>query len=329
MSTTKVNVPGEAYAQDGLRITDAAGPLVISGADDPNVSPPSSVTKGSLYMRTGAAAQLWQNTDGATAWSQIGSGGSITIPDWTPGTYAAGSIVKHAGYLWQTATGTSLAPLIEHGNLGSATDWQGNGTATWSQSGNVFTLASGATGNANGISNIVDTGWDGRLFEFSVSISGAYQGYLNFGILDGSLPATTPPVTGMLGVTGFWGVHMTTRYNPRLISAVANGSSADTYSYVNRDDGNIAYELNDTDYINWGIQVRDDGTTASMKLYRNGSLLTEFVNFAKPAFAGNNYRPAIGYQANNAVTFRCNSVRSTPLTSGWTSVAKLFSWGPE
>lgn len=68
-NTTRALVPGEVYARNGLRVThSSAGPAVISGTGNPNGS--QSATIGTLYMRTDAA-ELWQNTNGATAWALI------------------------------------------------------------------------------------------------------------------------------------------------------------------------------------------------------------------------------------------------------------------
>jgi len=67
---------GIVTARAGVRLTTpTTGPIFISGSG----VPASSATKGSLYLRTDTA-QVYQNTDGATTWTQVGapvtSGGS-------------------------------------------------------------------------------------------------------------------------------------------------------------------------------------------------------------------------------------------------------------
>lgn len=88
MSTTKISVPGdlvvggetdatgETIARSGVRLTSSSGPLVLSGADDPNTS--VSAELGSLYARTDGG-ELWQNTSSpspGTTWTKI-VGGSL------------------------------------------------------------------------------------------------------------------------------------------------------------------------------------------------------------------------------------------------------------
>lgn len=72
MSTTKVIVPGEVYAQDGVRLTDqSTGPVIIGGSGAPAVSAPA----GSQYLRTDVPS-IYQNTSASspgTTWTQLGS----------------------------------------------------------------------------------------------------------------------------------------------------------------------------------------------------------------------------------------------------------------
>ena len=66
---------GFGIAADGI---SSSGPRLIAGSGVPAISAPS----GSVYLRTDTA-QLYQNTDGAATWSQLGSisSGSITLAD--------------------------------------------------------------------------------------------------------------------------------------------------------------------------------------------------------------------------------------------------------
>jgi len=66
---------GVVTARAGVRLmTPASGPLLSSGTG----VPAGTGAQGSLYMRTDVA-QVYQNTDGATAWSQLGGGGGIPV----------------------------------------------------------------------------------------------------------------------------------------------------------------------------------------------------------------------------------------------------------
>lgn len=83
--TSRVSIPGElvivdttttvgeTIARSGVRLTSpSSGPIMISGTSDPNGV--VSATIGSLFVQTDTPA-VWQNTDGSTAWTQIGAGG--------------------------------------------------------------------------------------------------------------------------------------------------------------------------------------------------------------------------------------------------------------
>lgn len=69
-----LGVTGEVKTIAGLRLTNTAtGPTVTSGTGDPNGSITAPV--GSVRLRSDTA-ELYQNTDGATAWSQVGAASS-------------------------------------------------------------------------------------------------------------------------------------------------------------------------------------------------------------------------------------------------------------
>lgn len=60
---------GETIARSGVRLSaPTTGPIIRSGTGSPNGV--VSATAGSLWVRTDSP-QLYQNTDGATAWSQV------------------------------------------------------------------------------------------------------------------------------------------------------------------------------------------------------------------------------------------------------------------
>lgn len=65
-----LDVSGELIARSGVRLTAASGPLVTSDAGSPTLA----ASIGSVYVRDDVA-ELWQNTDGSTAWSKVGGGG--------------------------------------------------------------------------------------------------------------------------------------------------------------------------------------------------------------------------------------------------------------
>lgn len=60
---------------DRLQLASAAGPLFLSGTGSPNGA--VAAAQGSLFVRTDVPA-IYQNTDGATAWTQLGGGASAT-----------------------------------------------------------------------------------------------------------------------------------------------------------------------------------------------------------------------------------------------------------
>lgn len=69
--TGTTDATGEVTARAGVRLTTpTTGPIFVSGTGIPSLS----ATKGSLYLRTDTAG-LYQNTDGATTWAAVGSGG--------------------------------------------------------------------------------------------------------------------------------------------------------------------------------------------------------------------------------------------------------------
>lgn len=75
MVNTLVNVPGEVVGQAGVRLTaKTTGPILISGSGDPNGV--VSATIGSMFLRTDVAS-LYQNLDGATAWTQVSGGSGV------------------------------------------------------------------------------------------------------------------------------------------------------------------------------------------------------------------------------------------------------------
>lgn len=57
---------------------DSSGPRIFAGTGSPNGT--TTAPAGSLWIRTDGGIQLWQNTDGATAWTQIGNlSGSVSL----------------------------------------------------------------------------------------------------------------------------------------------------------------------------------------------------------------------------------------------------------
>lgn len=70
--TGTTDASGEVTAQSGMRLTTVTtGPIVTSGIGSPDGA--VNGTLGSLYLQTDTAA-VFQNTDGATAWTELGAG---------------------------------------------------------------------------------------------------------------------------------------------------------------------------------------------------------------------------------------------------------------
>ena len=75
--TGTTQATGEVAAITGIRLTNATtGPFVRSGIGDPNGA--ITATQGSLFVRTDTV-QVWQNTNGAQVWIQIGSGSNANM----------------------------------------------------------------------------------------------------------------------------------------------------------------------------------------------------------------------------------------------------------
>lgn len=117
LSTTRVDdleitgtteAGGEVTAQSGVRLTTpATGPIVTSGVGSPDGV--VSATEGSLYLQTDTAA-VYQNTDGASAWTEVGTGGGgggwqLVIDDPLTGGSLAGWNQRNCAW---TADGTGF-----------------------------------------------------------------------------------------------------------------------------------------------------------------------------------------------------------------------------
>lgn len=112
------DIVGETIARSGVRLAaPSTGPTLLSGTGNPNGS--VTATKGSTWIRTDTAG-IYQNTDGAQAWSQVGGGGagspSLSTPTVTTAaltsTQCDGNITSLATRDWLVFLGGSGAWTI-------------------------------------------------------------------------------------------------------------------------------------------------------------------------------------------------------------------------
>ena len=246
---------------------------VFSGVGDPNGVVDGN--PGDVYQdQTGA---FWVNTVAPSTWAQAstGAGGGFS-GTWSSGAvpYASGSMVNEGPFLFGSTTSTSVEPCFDFGNLGDNAVWAINGAgASQDPATGIVTLNNNVNGqSANAIYRTNVAGWDKRRLIADLEITGTADG-MEFGILDGSLPSSTAPVSGMGGVTGFWGVG---------IEIFASGSPG----YFSITDGVQANQVGDsnanitsagTRFDRWYLDLVDNGVgpgTMTMTLYRNGYTTT-------------------------------------------------------
>lgn len=112
---------GVVTARAGVRLTTpATGPLLTSGS----AIPVGAGTLGSLYMRTSNPATLYQNTDGATNWTQIAgitnsAGANVLMK--SDGTNAVASTWTDGAVAGTTSTTSSLTAGDAVGDIFTAT----------------------------------------------------------------------------------------------------------------------------------------------------------------------------------------------------------------
>jgi hypothetical protein len=129
------NATGVVTALAGVRLTAATtGPIVTSGAGDPNGS--LTATIGSVYARTNGT--LYQNTDGAQAWTIVG------VPDGDKGDIT----VSASGATWtidsSAVTLAKMADLAQATVIGRASG-AGTGTPTALTGDQLATIVSAST----------------------------------------------------------------------------------------------------------------------------------------------------------------------------------------
>lgn len=265
-----------------------------------------------------------------TILSSLGGGGGFSA--WTAGSYARGSIVSRGGYLWAANTATSQDPCVVDGDVGSSTDWQfnlgaGAGLGQTAGAGVLLVNNVNAT-NSNCVSKTVRSGYFGSRLMTEVSLGGnaSADGYY-FGILNGTLPATTG---GTLHVTaGFYGVFLDVFNN--VIKLSVNGSIHATTVAYNKS----AMCSAGAQYDRWWLDFIDAGATMSVLLRRQGLInssgnvmatapdeyngIAGWTGIAKPAFA-TDYRFALGAFTggfNMRVHVRTGGTCILPITSDW------------
>lgn len=136
-----------------------------------------------LAPASGGGTANYLRADGT--WAPPPGGGAL----WSAGTYAAGSIVRRGPYLWMATTSTSEDPMVVEGNLGSASDWTVNTSASsgMDQSGTRLLLINNALGkNTAAFRQSTNTGFLGKMLIVDAQISGTADALL-FGIYDSSL----------------------------------------------------------------------------------------------------------------------------------------------
>lgn len=124
VATGTIDSTGEVIARAGVRLTaPTTGPIFKSGTGSPNGS--VTATQGSIFVRTDSA-QVYQNTNGAMAWSQIGAGGvtSVTAAD---GLTATPNPITSTGTVSLDRTVTETVAYLA---IGDNNNWTTTGLGT-------------------------------------------------------------------------------------------------------------------------------------------------------------------------------------------------------
>jgi len=137
--TGTTNGSGVITARSGVRLTTVTtGPIFVSGTGSPNGV--LAATQGSMYLRTDTA-QIYQNTDGAMAWTQIGTalasqadstlfGRAVGAGAGTPGELTATQATAMLDTFTAAAKGLAPAPVTATGKfLRDDATWQTVGGA--------------------------------------------------------------------------------------------------------------------------------------------------------------------------------------------------------
>lgn len=264
-----------------------------------------------------------------------GGGGGSGFAVFSPGTtYAKGSLVSRGGCLWGANITTSQDPCLVDGDVGSSTDWQfnlGAGAGLGQTAGVGVLLVNNVNAtNSNCISKTVRSGWNGQRFCVDALLNGQADG-MYFGVLDGSLPATTAGNLVSTASSGFYGVFLD-KFNGLLKVSVNGVVSGTTVSYTNVSSAIAGYDR-------WYLDLVDAGATMTVILRRcivsstarvSGLLATEieviatWTGLAKPSFT--NYRFALGAYTggfNMKVHVRTGGTCIMPTTSDWTYICNL------
>ena len=323
--TGTTQATGLVTANTGVRLAAAGtGPLITTGAGSPDTV--VTATQGSLFVRTDTA-QVWQNTNGAQAWTQLGASSSGGFAGtWAAGTYAAGSIVRRGPFLFGTTTSTSLDPCIDEGDLGNAATWVARGNAT--QSGDLLILTTNTSQSSAGFRLATVAGWNGKRL-IADALVGPFGGADTFqmGIYDSSL-TTNPslaPGQGLIGVTGFYGIAVdiwTDRVGTILDGVFGNFVATPTTGNPGVQGNSI---LETTYYYRYYLDFVDNGATMTLTLWREnytnisvsdaGFIATWTV--AKPAWTS--WRYAFGGGTGGTVGFfRVHNAYTRDLIGPWT-----------
>lgn len=299
--------------------------------------PPSPIDQGA---GSDVGGQRIYAFGGAPASSQGGprSGGGFAGA-WTAGTYSSGQIVTRDPFLMAATTSTSIDPCITFNNVSDTALWQLNGTgAAVDPTNNTLTLNANTNGQSSSViykTNVA--GWDHRRLIVDLKITGVADG-VSFGILDGSLVSTTAPVSGMSGVTGFWGadIEIYSGGSPGYYS-VHNG----TQDPVPFSDSNGNITVAGVNYDRFYLDLVDNGVgagTMTMTLYRNayaysGTLPTNagwaidvvrlgVWTVARPTFT--NWKFAMGaHTGGSAATFMVKHAWARDTSGAWTAIGLL------
>lgn len=176
--------------------------------------------------------------------------------------------------------------------------WTRNSCAS-SGSGEVTLINNVNADTASVVSNDIFTDLDGLTLKFDVVATGNAD-WLDFGILDAALPATTMGTDGMSAVVGFYGARLDI-WNAK-VGRSDNGNLGTAGTVVTYDPETPTYEK-------WVLTFEDAGATITMKLYRaDGATLIATWSVSKPSF--DTFRLAIG--ANSGGFSGVFKVRNTP-----------------
>jgi hypothetical protein len=174
LSTTRVNnleisgttdATGEMTARGGVRLTTpTTGPTLTSGSG----APAGSAAKGSIYFRTDTAT-VHQNTDGATAWAQIGgTSGTTTVNVIQIGGTAGPTLENGTGV---PASSKGKGSIFTRTDSNGGLYWNKDGATTWvpvaESLGSVSTSSSSCTSACTNVNlsteGTIDWAWYGSI----------------------------------------------------------------------------------------------------------------------------------------------------------------------